>query len=130
MISNNTNKKTVLLVEDDIFSIELTKKVLKNICLLEIAVSGIEAVEHVKANQYDAILMDINLGKGIDGVQATTLIRSIPGYGSIPIIALTSYVEKNQIKEFFANGCTYHIPKPLMIDSFIIFMKRLLGTNL
>ncbi|MGQ9798374.1 MAG: response regulator [Ignavibacterium sp.] len=62
--------------------------------------------ESVK-KQYDAILMDINLGSGINGVEATQQIGKIKGYDRTPIVAVTAFALKGDKKEFLSKGCTH-----------------------
>ena len=57
------------------------------------ASNGKEAVEHAENRQYDLILMDIRMPE-MDGYEATSHIRKLPGYKDIPILALTA--DKNQ----------------------------------
>lgn len=54
------------------------------------AASGEDAVAMVKTVRFDAILMDVEM-PGIDGFTAAGLIRSVDGYASVPIMALTSH---------------------------------------
>src|SRR5690606_33595827 len=57
------------------------------------ATNGKEAVENAKLQQYDLILMDIRMPE-MDGYEATSQIRKLPGYKHIHILALTA--DKNQ----------------------------------
>ena len=64
------------------------------------------------ARQYDAILIDINLGYGMNGIEATREIRHIVGYELTPIIAVTGYTMAEEMEQLYAAGCTKHISKP------------------
>jgi len=76
------------------------------------AVNGYEAIERVKNKFYDIILMDINLGKGIDGIQTVKEIRKLKGHEAIPIVALTAYTRYGDKEEFLEGGCTHYLGKP------------------
>jgi len=56
--------------------------------------------------------MDINLGKDMDGIEATGIIRKISEYINIPIIAITAFAMVGDKDEFFEKGCTHYISKP------------------
>ena len=70
------------------------------------------AVKLCRQNQYAMIFMDINLVRGIDGIQASKAIRKIKGYENIPIIATTAYAMDDEKEEFIAAGCTHYLSKP------------------
>lgn len=56
--------------------------------------------------------MDINLGKGIDGIQTVKEIRKLKGYEATPIVALTAYTRYGDKEEFLEGGCTHYLGKP------------------
>jgi PAS domain S-box-containing protein len=118
-----------LFVDDDIMSIDLVKILIKPVCNLDIAVNGIEAVEKAKAKKYDIILMDINLGKDIDGLETTELIRTIRGYEKTPVVAVTALAMKDDKEDFLNKGCTHYISKPFLKDDFVSLIKKVLSEN-
>ena len=63
-------------------------------------------------NKYDLLLLDINLGRGIDGVELMQQIRQIDFYKNIPIVAVTAYAAEADKLEFLAKGFTHYISKP------------------
>jgi PAS domain S-box-containing protein len=89
--------KSILLVEDEALVALAEKKVLETEGYqVTIAANGETAVEFVRNNQYpvDLILMDIDLGKGMDGTEAA---QEILNYKDIPILFLTSHTEREYI---------------------------------
>jgi PAS domain S-box-containing protein len=91
------SKRTILLVEDeDILAFALTHW-LNGVGYNCIYVSsGEKAIEIVKNTNIDLILMDIDLGKGIDGTQAAEVI--LKDY-NIPILFLSSHTEKEIVEK-------------------------------
>ena len=75
--SNNHSDRNplLLLVENDQPSRDVVKIFLRNICNIEFAVNATEALEKINAERFDIILMDINLGKGMNGIELTRLIK-------------------------------------------------------
>ncbi len=88
---------SVLIVEDDAviaWGIENRLTHLKySVC--GIAMSGDEAIEKAIAMRPDIILMDINLGNGIDGIEAAGLIRDLT---EIPVVYLTAHSDDATIQ--------------------------------
>ncbi len=109
---DNMNKPLLLLVENDQPSRDVTKFFLKEICNIEFAFDSAEALEKINKKSFDAILMDINLGRGMNGIQLTQEIKKIEGYKNIPIIALTAYAMLGDKEKFLSSGCTHYLSKP------------------
>ncbi len=119
-------KPTVLLVEDDRSSMDVTRLFLKDVCIIEMAFDGATAIKMAKEKKYPAILMDIGLGRNMNGIQATREIRKIQGYENTPIGALTAYAMKGDKEEFLAAGCTDYLSKPFEKNELIEWVKKLL----
>lgn len=119
--------KSVLYVEDDFIAVQWVTKVLKNICRIESVNSSATALQKVKENTYAAILMDINLGRGEDGVQTTRAIRKLEGYKTIPIVAVTAYVMEGDKEEFINAGCSHYIAKPFTSAELKKLMSEILS---
>jgi signal transduction histidine kinase/ActR/RegA family two-component response regulator len=108
--------KNVLVVEDNKINQMITKKILeKNKMVCQVADNGTDAVQLVKENDFDVVLMDIHM-PGISGIEATQKIR---GFNKgIPIIALTAVTIDENLDEFFRVGFNEIIPKPFKPEEF------------
>jgi CheY-like chemotaxis protein/two-component sensor histidine kinase len=87
--------------------------------------SGEEALQAASEGHYDAILMDLQL-PGIDGFAATDAIRQLPGYGEVPVLALTA-----NYGEEFRNLCLQHgmqayLPKPVKAENLLASVAQYL----
>lgn len=103
----------ILVVEDNQDNREMVVKVLKfNGYQVVEAVDGEEAIEKVKAEDPDLILLDIFLPK-MDGYEATRRLKGDTSLRNIPIIALTAHAMKGSMEEALAAGCDGYIPKPI-----------------
>jgi len=112
----SVEKIDILYVEDDSDSRLIFKAILKDLCNIDFAESGDDAIEMAKNKEYSIIFMDINLGKGIDGIQTTKRLREIPDYKETPIFALTAFAMKGDREEFLEGGCTHYLSKPFKKD--------------
>lgn len=90
-----TEKKSILLVEDEMLTALLTKKKLENENYsVKHALTGVEAISLIAENSYDLVLMDINLGPGYDGIETAQLIQE---KSNVPIVFLSSHTESEII---------------------------------
>lgn len=119
--------KKVLYVEDEEISFSVVKHFLKNKVSLDWARNGQDGVVLAKGNKYDAILMDINLAKGIDGMQTTKLIRELPQYKNTPIIAITAFAMRGDKEEFLGAGCSHYISKPFSKATLLDLINEVFG---
>ncbi|XOV80468.1 MAG: 7TM diverse intracellular signaling domain-containing protein [Aestuariibacter sp.] len=107
----------VLLVDDNPHNLDLITLILKRMHLfVDTAVNGEQALEKVFANEYQLILMDIQM-PGMSGIEATEKIRKC-GY-SLPIIALTANNMTHEIAAYMQKGFTNHLAKPIVRHKFI-----------
>jgi CheY-like chemotaxis protein len=80
-------------------------------CEADFAENGLEAVEKVRQNDYDVVLMDIMMPE-MDGLEATRAIRE-SGRSELPIIALTAAVTKADLQKTQEAGMNDFLPKPV-----------------
>lgn len=106
----------ILIVENDEINLKHMVYVLKDWCTVDTAKNGREAVYKAGQVIFDAILMDINLGTGPNGMDTAKSIREINGYTDTPIIAVTANAMKGHREEFLANGCSHYLSKPFSAD--------------
>ncbi len=102
----------ILIVEDDLTSQDFMKLILKNSYEVDIAENGKRALESCTNNSYNAILLDISLGKGMDGTETLKQIREIERYKSIPIAAVTAHAMTGHMELFLSKGFDHYISKP------------------
>ncbi len=118
---NGEEKKlpSILLVDDDNVMRDVTARFLKDICNLDFAADGTEGIEKAANNNYDIILMDINLKSKPGGVQVTNKIRELNGYEDKPIIAVTAYAMSGDKEKYLASGFTNYISKPFTKEDLV-----------
>ncbi|MGB5895296.1 MAG: ATP-binding protein, partial [Ignavibacteriaceae bacterium] len=124
--SYNENMHYILLVEDDPSNAGVVKYLLQGVCNLDIVTSGEEALEKVTQKQYSVILMDIDLGRGISGIETTKRIRKIIGYKDLPIVAVTALAMQGQKEMFLEGGCSHYVSKPYDAKTLQRLIKELL----
>jgi CheY-like chemotaxis protein len=117
----------ILLVEDMPMNQELACTILSRAGhFVELANDGIEALAAVEANDYDVILMDIQMPR-MDGVSAARRIRQLTGpSGETPIIAMTANALPEQIRAFRQAGMDDYIAKPFRQQELHEAIRRVL----
>lgn len=106
----------ILIVDDISFNTMVAEQMLANAnATSDNATNGVEAVEKIKQNKYDLVLMDIQMPV-MDGIEATQQIRAFNQ--TIPIIALTASSEPEIISETKDIGMNGFLMKPFNPSDF------------
>ncbi len=109
--------KKILLVEDNDINRLYAKSILQQWkCSVDIAENGLVAIEKIKYNSYDVVLMDVQMPV-MDGYEATRGIRLMDApMCNTPIVALTANATKSDIERCLASGMNDYLPKPFTPD--------------
>jgi CheY-like chemotaxis protein/HPt (histidine-containing phosphotransfer) domain-containing protein len=120
----------VLLAEDVDINQEIARAVLESAGYsLDIVPDGAKALEAVQQRSYGLVLMDIQMPV-MDGITAARSIRALDGpAASVPIVALTANVYREQVAGFLAAGMNDHIAKPFRRDELLAKVERWLGAS-
>jgi PAS domain S-box-containing protein len=102
----------VLYVEDDPMNRNLIGMFLKNICSIDLIDTGEEAMKVSLIKKYDVFLIDVNLGAGMDGIELTRWLRTMPEYKNVPIIAITALALDGEKESLLRSGCSHYLAKP------------------
>ncbi len=130
----------VLLAEDNEINQQVAKEILEQAGLVvRIANNGQEALDLVRANTFDAVLMDVQMPV-MDGYTATREIRKWEGgsgkeeggmrkegTSSIPIIAMTAHAMSGDHEKSIAAGMNDHITKPIDPEKLLGTLARWIG---
>ncbi|MDR3052726.1 MAG: response regulator [Coriobacteriales bacterium] len=122
---------TILLAEDMAVNREIALALLEDTLLtIDCAENGQEAVDMFKADpaRYDLIFMDMQMPL-MDGLEATKAIRALdlPQAGSIPIVAMTANVFREDIERCLAAGMNDHVGKPINFNEVLLKLRQYLS---
>jgi two-component system, cell cycle response regulator DivK len=119
----------VLVVEDNTSNMTLATFLLKSAGHTALVATDAEAgVALARIEQPALILMDIQL-PGMDGLQATALLKADPATREIPVIALTALAMKGDEERIRAAGCDGYIAKPMRYQEFLTTISEYLPVS-
>lgn len=103
----------LLLVEDNSINQEVALAILQAVDIhVDVANNGQEALELVRDNHYDIVLMDIQMPV-MDGLSATMHLRKNPQLQDLPIIAMTAHAMAGDRKKSLDAGMNDYVTKPI-----------------
>jgi signal transduction histidine kinase/ABC-type amino acid transport substrate-binding protein len=120
--------RRVLIAEDNPINMQFAKAVVTKIGHeVTAANNGMEALSHYKQQNFDLILMDINMPV-MSGVEALKAIRAFENGTErhVPIIAVTAYALQDERDSFMAAGFDGYVAKPIEFEELVTEMKRVL----
>jgi signal transduction histidine kinase/CheY-like chemotaxis protein len=114
----------VLLVEDNEINQELAVELLtSNGILVEVANNGQEALEILRKNAFDGVLMDCQMPV-MDGYEATRQIRAQQCYKELPVLAMTANAMAGDRDKVLDAGMNDHISKPINVREMFAIMAK------
>jgi len=120
----------ILLVEDNKLNVLVAQEELSNAfptAQVEVATDGQRALDLLRTNTYDVILMDVQMPV-MDGFEATRAIRSLGGDRSrIPIVAMTANVMEAEVQQCKDAGMDGFIPKPFKQEELVAAIEQAIG---
>ena len=103
----------ILIVDDNAINLKLVAYLMRaNGYTVQTALDAESAIEAIRTNHPDVILMDIQL-PGIDGLELTRRLKADPKTRDIVIVAVTAYAMKGDQAKALAAGCDDYITKPI-----------------
>lgn len=122
----------ILVAEDSPDNRFLIQAYLKNAPYkVSMVQDGKAAIEHVRQEEFDVVLMDIQMPI-LDGLSATRAIREFEleqGRRPVPILAITANTHREDVQATRDAGCTGHLPKPISKAGLLRTLRGLLNPD-
>jgi|GEM_PF-6875030 len=121
---NRLKGRRILLAEDNPINQEVALDLLRDAGLnVDLATDGLMAVELVQQNNYDLVLMDVQMPR-MDGIAATAQILRLPGRAKLPILAMTANAFAEDRQACLNAGMRDHVSKPVNPDNLFSAILR------
>jgi CheY-like chemotaxis protein len=136
MSTEDTNYKTILLVDDDLRDVELTLAALEDHGLANavfVVSDGAEALDYLfrrakfktrAGGDPVVVLLDNKMPK-VSGLEVLKIIKADAHLKTIPVVALTSSRETPDLVEFYKHGVNAYVVKPVDFKDFMAAVKKL-----
>ena len=119
----------ILLAEDNLLNQQIAREMLEDAgATVIVANDGKEAIDQATAGAFDCILMDVRM-PGIDGLQATQVLRGLAATATVPIIAMTANVMVEDREECLRVGMNDFISKPVNPEQFLEILARWIASS-
>lgn len=126
-ISASFPNKKVLIVDDYAVNLEILSEMLELMqCEVKMAESGNQALEHLQNENFDMILMDVQM-PGMDGYACTKAIREMDGEEPHTIIAITANAMNGDKQTCLDAGMDDYLSKPIKGYELEALLQRFLG---
>ncbi|MDI6401049.1 response regulator [Balneolaceae bacterium ANBcel3] len=119
-------KIRALHIEDDDEIRFLVKAFLKKFANVDSVIDGYQAISHSLENEYDLIIADINLGDGMNGIEAVKEIKTSDKCKNIPVIAATAYGTSDIRTQCIEAGMDAFLLKPFMKRDLISTIEKVM----
>jgi len=115
--SSPASGRILLVDDDDVTRYSLRRLLEKDGYSVAVALNGLEAIDLVGAEDFDCILMDVQMPV-MDGIEATKRIRNfkVGKKAGVPIVALTAYAMVGDREKFLAAGMDAYLSKPVQLN--------------
>ena len=111
--SDSNEKKRILIIEDNIESQLILKVYLRELYSIDIAEDAESGLIFLKTNQYDLLLLDINLPGKLNGEDVLREIRTDQVIKDLAVIVITAYALKGDKERFLSQGANDYLSKPV-----------------
>lgn len=118
---------TILVIEDNCANMRLISAILETASHTVLQAARASAgIEIARSRLPDLIFMDIQL-PGMDGLEATGILKADSATAHIPIVALTAFAMRDDEAKFRAAGCDGYLAKPFDYRDLLALVERILG---
>ncbi len=127
---DRSERPVVLVVEDNEANLRYLEFILKKLKLNVLSASnGEEAINAMKNENVDCMLLDINLGSGMSGIMLMEIFRKEKRFEVLPINAITAYYGGGLSKELIKKGFTDYLTKPFTLEQLKDMLTKYFDIN-
>ncbi|MBI3124178.1 MAG: response regulator, partial [Ignavibacteriales bacterium] len=117
--------KKILYIDDDSLSLTVVERYLSNEYSVECVSGAPQFLEKLKEAAFDCILMDINIGREISGIDLINEVKEIRKYSKTPVVAVTAYALKSDEELILSKGFSHYISKPFNKKDILNLLRKI-----
>ena len=126
---SETNKKTVLIVDDEEVNLQLLSNILRAQGYgTETASTGVEAFQAIQKNCPDMVLLDIEMPE-MDGLTLLKKVRETHGPQKLPVVMITIKDSSEDIVQALDSGANDYVTKPIDLSVLLARIRAHLGVS-
>ena len=88
--------------------------------------SGFKAIQHVNADNFDVVLLDVMMPE-MDGIETTRRLKAVPQFAKLPVIMITGQSEGSVVVDSLKAGACGFLVKPFARDTLIAKLRQVLN---
>ncbi|MCA9914225.1 MAG: response regulator, partial [Anaerolineae bacterium] len=111
----NAPQPHILVVDDDVVSRKLLKRIFQRVCTIDVAENGRQALEKMVAYEYDVVLLDIMM-RDLSGLDVLKILRHSKSMLELPVILISAMSDTEDVARGIRLGANDYITKPYEID--------------
>jgi CheY-like chemotaxis protein len=116
---NVNEKQKILLIEDNLDTQLIFRVYLRDLYDLEVANTAELGIRLLKENNYDLLILDINLPGKLDGTAVLNEIRNEMNKKDFPVLVVTAYAMDGDKEKYLEQGASAYLTKPVMKEDFM-----------
>ncbi|MDQ6651624.1 MAG: ATP-binding protein, partial [Acidobacteriota bacterium] len=115
----------ILVVDDSADTVDMLRRLFEmDGASVDVARSGVEALEIARGKDFDVVLSDISM-PGMDGFEFLGRLRQVPRQEEVPVIALTGFGRAEDVERAAGEGFLSHVTKPIDVNSLVEILRKL-----
>jgi len=122
----------LMLVDDNNESRQVFALLLRQVdptCRVDLVEDAASALEHAAATAYDGVVIDVDLGPGMDGVALMHRLRGDARHAHVPMMACTAYAMPGDEEQLRSEGFDVYLAKPYRIDDLRTGLDEMWGSG-
>jgi len=121
------DRQHILVVDDQVDIAEMTSAVLRGEGYsASMAHNGRQALERIASNEFDLVLLDINMPE-MDGWETLRLLRADDEWSKLPVVMFSVKSEVSDKVQSLKEGASGYVTKPFAVDKLIGSIRKLIG---
>ena len=116
---NINDRQKILLIEDNLDTQLIFRVYLRDQYSLEVADTAEMGIKLLRENNYDLLILDINLPGKLDGTAVLNELRNEMNKKDFPVLVVTAYAMNGDREKYLQQGANAYLPKPVRKDDFM-----------